>query len=97
MQDFMGTIERRHWGKEWAQGDLELKGKKKKTPQEGCQHTETESKNSGHWLSWSSWELVLTRSRCKLANLSKRTCLGETCGETILDWNKSVLKKDGMM
>jgi len=31
----MGTIERRHWGKEWAQGDLELKGKKKKNPPGG--------------------------------------------------------------
>ena len=28
----MGTIKRGHWGKEQAQGDLELKGKKKKSP-----------------------------------------------------------------
>jgi len=32
MQDCMGTIERGHWGKERARGDLELKGKKKKPP-----------------------------------------------------------------
>ena len=28
----MGTIKRGHWGKEWAWGNLELKGKKKNPP-----------------------------------------------------------------